>query len=112
MGEHDPERKARRMRNTESLSDDNQFAAVHQRNRRRKGPDINNECSKKYCGSAEQLRPEPGNRPSIDVRLLASLRSDTRHGLSSRKLGCLQTMKAMRGRIAVQTTSCETCRNA
>ncbi len=65
MREHDPERKARRMRNTKPLSDDNQFAAVHQGNRRRKGPDINNECSKKYCGSAEQLCWRPGNCPCI-----------------------------------------------
>jgi hypothetical protein len=53
MRKHDPERKARRMRDAESVSGNYQFAAVDQSDGRRERPDIDKERSQKYCGGAE-----------------------------------------------------------
>ena len=55
MGENDPERETRRMRDPESLRDQNQFAAVDQRDRRSERPAIKEKRNKKHRAGAEQL---------------------------------------------------------
>jgi hypothetical protein len=53
MSENDPERGARRMRDPEALSDQNQFAAVGRRDRRSECPAKKKERSKKHRAGAE-----------------------------------------------------------
>src|SRR5256714_540564 len=96
MGENHPKRETRRMRNSQPLSDHYQFTAVGESDSGSKRPAIKQQRSKKHCARTEQLRSGPGNRSSILLGLLV-LRSAASHGLSSRKLLSLQTMKAKRG---------------